>query len=149
MFNNSTHNEYTYFFAVMISSALIITITPRILTVNEYTYLICILFSLHGIWIMSDLFLSVHKSVPERGFWASIARYLGILVGYSLNAILMFLFSLLLVWIGFLVSVKFFWFMVIGGVTWILGYYLAKLVPNISGLWRKSDDQISWYKEKE
>lgn len=142
MFKHSIHKEFTYFFAVMFSSGLIVTIAPLFLIVNEYTYLICILFSLHGIWIMGDLFLSVHKSVPERGFLAFIARYLGILVGYSLNTLLIVLYSLLLVWIGFLVSVKFFWFMIIGGVSWILGYYLAKLVPNLPGLWRKSDNKI-------
>lgn len=55
MFKHSTHKEFTYFFAVLFSTVLIVIIAPQTFTVNEYTYLICILFSLHGIWIMGDL----------------------------------------------------------------------------------------------
>ncbi|GEM_PF-4120547 len=142
MYKHSIHKEFTYIFAVMFSSAFIVIIAPQIFAVNKYTYLICILFSLYGTWIMGDLFISVHKSVRGRCFRASISRFVGILVSYSLNTILIALYNFVLVWLGLLVSVKFFWFMIIGGIMWILGYYLAKLVPNISGLWRKSDNKI-------
>ncbi|EIJ81802.1 hypothetical protein PB1_02645 [Bacillus methanolicus PB1] len=80
---------------------------------------------------MSEIFISIHETIKEKGVIAILFKYLFILPTFTINICLVWLFTYLLKIMDFINTTDFFYYSIAGGFLWIISFYVATIFPNL------------------